>query len=267
MTRALSISSQTAHRTHFLILTLSLFGAIVSSAAAQQYVEALFSTETMRLPDSPGAVAAATSDTPTDTDGQPATPNLPYARPQVRLITQDVKAPPQTAGDKIFMGLRESVTPFSAIGWLFSAGTSHLSDSRPNYGTNSTAFGQRLGAAAVLSSSRDIFRDSVMGPILHQDTRYYRLGRGHKVLDRTLHAVISPVVGRTDSGRTIPNFANLIGTAGAAGLTQTYYPEQNRSGGDVADIFASSLGGSLVGYLFNEFGGEAAALLELVRTK
>jgi len=250
-----------------------LFAAISPSTAAQENVEGQPSTEELlqlpdhsALPDSPGAVATATPDN-SDADSQATTPKPPYARPQVRLITQEVTAPSQTASDKILMGLRESVTPFSILGWFLSAGTSHLSDSRPNYGTNRTAFAQRLGAAATLSSSREILRASVMAPILHQDTRYYRLGRDHKFLDRTVHAVISPVVGRTDSGRTIPNFANLIGTAGAAGLTVTYYPEKNRSAGDVADIFASSLSGSLIGYLFNEFGGEVASLLELVRTK
>jgi hypothetical protein len=165
------------------------------------------------------------------------------------------------------MGLRETVTPYSVLGWFFSAGWAHLIDGSPNYGTNSQAFAQRLGASAALASSRGIFSDSILGPIFHQDTRYYQLGKGHKFINRVIYAGTRPVIGKTDSGRTIPNYAFILATAGSSGLTVTYYPDQNTSGGQVAQTFGTSLGGAAIGALINEFGGDIIQSLHLSRSK
>jgi hypothetical protein len=161
------------------------------------------------------------------------------------------------------MGLREAVTPYSILGWFFSAGWAHLIDGSPNYGTNSTAFAQRLGASAALASSRNIFSDSVLGPLLHQDTRYYQLGKGHNFIHRAIYAGTRTIIGKTDGGRNIPNYAFLLATGGSSGLTVTYYPEQNTTGGEVAETFATSLGGAAIGNLISEFGGDIIQKLHL----
>jgi hypothetical protein len=157
------------------------------------------------------------------------------------------------------------VTPFSMIGWVASAGYSHLIDGIPNYGTNSQAFAQRLGAAAALSASREIFSDSIMAPVFHQDPRYYQLGRGKSIVKRGLYAATRPIIGRTDSGRTIPNFAFISGTAGAAVLTKAYYPPRNQSAGQVFQTFGTSLGSSALGYVLSEFGGDVARILHVTK--
>jgi len=165
------------------------------------------------------------------------------------------------------MGLRDTVTPFSAIGWLFSAGWTHLIDGSPNYGTNSKAFAQRLGAAAALSTSRGIFTDCILGPAFHQDTRYYQLGQNHKFFNRVIYASTRPIIGKTDGGRAIPNYASLIGGAGGAALTFTYYPERNQTGGQVGTTFATGIGSAVLNNLFNEFGGDIIRALNLSRDK
>ena len=227
----------------------------------------------LSLPDSPGAVIASSSnhvpdsvatDTYTDTyfDPPPKT-TLPMALPRMKFISAGQPAPPQTARDKVLLGLRESVTPFSMIGWVTSAGYSHLTDGRPNYGTNSQAFAQRLGAAAALGTSKEIFSDSIMAPVFHQDPRYYQIGHSRGIVKRGLYAATRSIIGRTDSGRTIPNFALFAGTAGAVVLTKAYYPPRNQSAGEVFQAFGSSLGGSALGYLVSEFGGEIASILHI----
>jgi hypothetical protein len=187
------------------------------------------------------------------------------ARPQVKLISANRTAPTQTAGDKVLMGLREAVTPYSVIGWFISAGWAQLIDGSPNYGTNSEAFAKRLGASAALASSRGIFGDSILGPVFHQDTRYYQLGRSHKFINRVIYAGTRTIIGKTDSGRAIPNYAFLIATAGSSGLTVTYYPDRNTSGSQVFQTFATSVGGAALGNLVSEFGGDVIQALHLSR--
>lgn len=272
------ISSQASQVRRYVALTIALIGAMVPFGVAQQAAEAPASREAVltlpdvtALPDSPGAVVASSvGSTPDDDASQGSQSTLPghhVLQPRVKLVPADRTAPPQRVGDKVAMGLREAVTPYSVLGWFFSAGWSHLIDSAPKYGTNSEAFAKRLGAAAALSSSRGIFSDSVMAPILHQDTRYYQLGSGHKFIDRVFYAGTRPIIGKTDGGRSIPNYAFLIATAGSSGLTLTYYPEKSQSGGQVARTFASSLGGAAFGALVNEFGGDIIQSLHLTRNK
>jgi hypothetical protein len=258
-----------------VFLTIALFGAMVPFSMAQQVAEIPASTEAMltlpaapALPDSPGTVLISSSDAMADADAQAAAtsttgPARATVGPHIKLIASDQLAPPQTAGNKVVMGLRDTVTPFSAIGWLFSAGWSHLIDGSPNYGTNSEAFAKRLGAAAALSTSRGVFIDCILGPAFHQDTRYYQLGQDHKFFNRVVYASTRSIIGKTDGGRDIPNYASLIGGAGGAALTLTYYPETNQNGGQVATTFATGIGSAVLSNLFSEFGGDIIRALNL----
>lgn len=185
--------------------------------------------------------------------------------PRIKFVESGKVAPKQQAHDKVMLGLRESVTPFAMLGWISSAGWRQLIDSSPNYGTNGKAFAQRLGAAAALNSSKEIFSDSILATAFHQDPRYYQLGKSHKFIDRALYAATRPVIGRTDSGKAIPNYAYILGTGGAAALTRAYYPERNQTGGQLVQTWATSLGGSAIGSLVSELGGEVIGWLRVGR--
>jgi hypothetical protein len=170
-----------------------------------------------------------------------------------KYIQAGQQVPKLTVGDKALLGLRDSVSTFSAFGWLVSAGYDQLTNSSPNYGTNGTAFAQRLGAAAARDASEEIFSDSILAPVFHQDPRYYRLGPTHKFFPRLVYAGTRPLIGRTDGGKTIPNFAALGGNLAGAALTQAYYPPLNRGTTQVLETFGTSVGGSALGYVVSEF--------------
>ncbi len=171
------LSSQASPARRSVILTLALFGAMVPFTVAQQTAESPASTEALlTLPDS-----SCTSRLPRSSPrqfqqrdaGRPRRLRRPgqwwlpgrLCAPRVKLVAAHQIAPPQTASDKVVMGLREAVTPYSMIGWVFSAGWAQLIDGSPNYGTNSRAFAQRLGASAALAASRGIFTDSILAPV------------------------------------------------------------------------------------------------------
>ncbi len=162
-------------------------------------------------------------------------------------------APPQTVSDKFVGSIKESVSPFSLAGAVISAGYSHLTNGSPNYGTNSPAFAQRLGASVARGASQNIFAEGVMASILREDPRYYQLGSTHTIVQRAVYAGTRPLITRTDSGRKIPNFALLSGYLGAAALTEVYYPEPNKGFSQVMQTYGSSVGGAALGYVVTEF--------------
>jgi hypothetical protein len=155
------------------------------------------------------------------------------------------------------------VTPFSVVGWTFSAGFSQAIDGRPNYGTNGKAFAQRLGASAARNESEGVFSSALMAPIFHEDPRYYEMGRGHPFGRRVLYAATRTVVTRTDDGRATPNYSLFAGNVAGAALTNAYYPQQNRGFGDTAKTFGTSIAGSALGFVITEFYSDALEITHL----
>lgn len=254
----------------FFLSTAPVFAAAMGAVSAD--------TPVSELPDSPGAfvaiseISSSSEDAGTYTappsgassfDQSTAAGNPPVLLPRVKFIPAGRKASQQHVRDKVAMGLRESVTPFSMFAWASSAGWSHLIDGAPNYGVNSDAFAQRLGAAAATGTAKEIFSDAVFASLFHQDPRYYQLGRSHKFLNRAVYAGTRPVIGRTDGGRSIFNYAGVLGTGASAALAQTYYPDENVHPSQVMQSWASGIAGSALGYVISEFGGDIIQALHL----
>ena len=126
--------------------------------------------EVQQAPFASGVVDAPLPDAPEppqqrDQDGKAlmsvaptsTTTNLPVAPMYSRVIPAGMATPQIHKWDKI------NWHPQPLLGdefceLCFSAGWSHLTNGQPNYGTNSEAFGQRLGAAAIRDSSRRFSR-------------------------------------------------------------------------------------------------------------
>src|SRR6202020_987989 len=117
------------------------------------------STASLSLPDSPGFLASIESsssypDFGTTSDASdpvsslaPAHHNKLFSHREI-TIEPGQAVPRLSAQNKVVLGLEQSFTLFSVVGWVTSAGYSQLVNGSPNYGTDSGAFGMRLGATA-----------------------------------------------------------------------------------------------------------------------
>lgn len=180
-------------------------------------------------------------------------PASPVADRFAKYIEPGQTAVKLSGFDKVLLGARHVTSSFAAITWVVSAGYEQLLNSRPNYGETVKGFAQRVGADAARNISEGVFSDSVLAPILHEDPRFYKLGPGHPLNERLRHALLQPIVTRTDAGDRTINFAQIGGTLAGAALTDAYYPSINRTTGATLITFGTSMGGGAVGYLFNEF--------------
>ncbi len=172
-----------------------------------------------------------------------------------------------TVHDKVILGIKENLSPISAAGWVISAGYEQATNGSPNYGQTGKGFAQRLGAAAARSSSENIFQDSVLASVLHEDPRYYKLGSGHNFFTRVIYAGTRPIIGKTDGGRRTINFSDLGGDLAGAALTQAYYPPLNRGVTEVLKTFGGSVGGDAIGFLASEFLSDALHGLHITRSR
>lgn len=211
------------------------------------------------LPDAPGissSVSSATASEPSASlYGMAA---APYRPPQVAPLYHKYIEPGQTAqplatADKVLFGAHQLMSPYLLLTIATAAGYEQAVNGSPNYGTNIGAYGQRLGAAAIRDASQDIFSDSIMAAVLHEDPRYYVMGNRHNAVVRAGYAISRVFVTRSDEGSATPNYSLFSGYAGAAALENAYYPADNHGFTETTKSFAGSLGGVALSNVVREF--------------
>jgi len=213
---------------------------------------------TATLPDAPSANIASSSSSEASPleeaqssfeDGHRTT----TATVQAKFIFPGQIAPHLTATDKVYMGVLHGVSLYSVVGWIVAAEYAQVTNGTPNYGTDTGAYGQRLGAAALRGYSEEMLGTSVLAPILHEDPRYYKMGNRHNVAVRTAYAVTRTIITRNDDGHLTPNFSLVCGNLAGATLTNAYYPDFNRGFNQTLKTFEGSMGGAAFSFFADEF--------------
>ena len=194
-----------------------------------------------------------------------ATSSLPMAPMYSRVIPAGMATPQIHKWDKIELATRDLYSLSSMVDFLASAGYSHVANGQPNYGTDSGAFGQRLGAAAIRDSTQGFLTNGVFAVFLHQDPRYFALGNHYSFGKRVFYAITRPLVTRDSSdGHAVFNSSLVLGQAVGVGLSNLYYPESNRNFHDNIARFGGSMGGSALSFALDEFTSD---LLRAVRLR
>ena len=95
--------------------------------------------------------------------------------------------------------------------------------------------------------------------LLHEDTRFYALGSGHKIAIRALYVISRQAVARTYSGKQTPNIAGLGGKVLTQVVSRTYYPSSATSFGTLATKFGYSVMRDIAFSSIREFYPDVAA--------
>jgi hypothetical protein len=154
--------------------------------------------------------------------------------------------------EKLELSGWEQLQPYSFGTQILAAGWEQLFNSNPKYGTDKAGFGERLGAAFIRQNSQAILSDGVFAAAFRQDPRYYRKGSG-SFMGRIFYSASRVLVTRTDAGNETTNTSQLVGYAGAAALTMTYYPAVSATWSNTAQGYGISLAGAALGNEVHEF--------------
>jgi hypothetical protein len=95
--------------------------------------------------------------------------------------------------------------------------------------------------------------------LLHEDTRYYPLGKGHPIIVRALYVISRQAVARTYGGRQTPNLAGLGGKVLTQVISRYYYPPGATSFGVLATKFGYSAMRDVAFQAIREFYPDIAA--------
>ena len=92
-----------------------------------------------------------------------------------------------------------------------------------------------------------------MPSLLKQDPRYFYKGSGSKP-SRFLYAIANSVICKGDNGHWQANYSNILGSLAAGGISNLYYPPQDRNGvGLTFENAAIGIDATAVANLFQEF--------------
>jgi hypothetical protein len=125
-------------------------------------------------------------------------------------------------------------------------------NSEPEYGQGMKGYAKRYGTSYADAGIGTLMTTSVFPSMLHQDPRYFQLGRG-SVLHRLFYSVSRMVVTRNDDGSHGFNYSEIMGNAVAAGISNTYHPQQERTLSNTASVWGTDIMWDAVSDVAKEF--------------
>jgi len=167
--------------------------------------------------------------------------------------------PPASVSEKWNFFVSETATPLILVAAVPDAIASQLTRSAPLYGKHfwkKDAFLKRFGATLADDVSQNFFADFVLASAFHEDTRYVRKGPSRRMWPRIGYAISRAVITRTDSGDATFNWANVVGCAMSAGLSNAYYPPMSRTPAVGAVNWGTNVAGAGLTNLMPEFGSD-----------
>jgi hypothetical protein len=168
-------------------------------------------------------------------------------------VTYVPDAAPLSPKQKFELAWRWTFDPVTLVLTGAVAGIQQADNVFSGYGQGAQGYGKRYGADFANSASAVFIGSAILPSVLKQDPRYFYKGSG-TVRSRFLYAVAMAVVCKGDSGRWQPNYSNVLGSLAAGGLSNLYYPSQDRHGAGLTfENAAIEIGSSAAANLLEEF--------------
>ena len=162
-------------------------------------------------------------------------------------------AAPLDAKQKFQLAFRTMIDPFT---FVMVAGTAAIEQGQNHfaeYGQGAEGYGKRFGATYADTITGTLIGGAILPALLRQDPRYFYKGTG-SVSSRAGYAIASAVICKGDNGKWQPNYSNVLGSLAAGGISNLYYPDQDRNGaGLTVENATIGLGATAVSNLIQEF--------------
>jgi hypothetical protein len=167
-------------------------------------------------------------------------------------ITDARSLPPLKSREKFRLFVKGTLDPFPFVVYATQAGVEQARNTHAGYGQGAAGYARRFGAALGDGTSARFFSTYLFPSLLRQDPRYFRKGEGSG-WSRAGYCISRAFVTRGDSGRTQPNWSNVLGKFTGAGLSNLYYPREDRGASLTLSRVAISFSYQMLGNLAIEF--------------
>jgi hypothetical protein len=172
--------------------------------------------------------------------------------PNFAAVSADTVLPPLTTREKYSLALQDSVD-YSSFVWAgMLAGQSMALRSYPEFHNGMAGYSRYYWRAFADQASGSFFTEAFVPALTHEDPRYYTLGHGG-FFHRVKYSLSRVVVTRTDSGGRSFNYSEVVGNAMEAGLSNLYYPPEERSLHNTAMNYLAQMEAASINNIIREF--------------
>jgi hypothetical protein len=180
------------------------------------------------------------------------TKRILYIVPNFHSVSADKQLPVESKLDKLKDATSDSFDYSSVIFAGAVAGISQAERSIPEFHQGASGYGRYYWHTFVDQTSENYFVEGFMPILFREDTRYYTLEHG-SAMKRAYYAFSRMWITRTDQGRPTPNFSEIVGAGAAAGVSNLYYPEAERTWTKTGQRWATNIGLDAMTQVFKEF--------------
>ncbi len=194
----------------------------------------------------------APQDKKDDSEGQQSK-RMFYVVPNFAAVSAHTQLPPLSTREKFVLATHDSLTDYSSFTWTAILAAQALAlNSDPELGHGMAGYGRYYWRTFADGVSGTFFTEAIVPAITHEDPRYYTMGQGG-FIRRTGYAISRAFVTKTDSGGTSFNWSEVAGNGLEAGLSNAYYPPQERGLSQTARNFGTQMESAVLNHVFQEF--------------
>jgi len=132
------------------------------------------------------------------------------------------------------------------------AGIQQANNQFSAYGQGAQGYAKRYGASYADVVTNTFIAGAILPSLLKQDPRYFYKGTGSK-RSRILYAIANSVICKGDNGHWQANYSAIFGGLAAGGISNLYYPANDRGAGLTFENEAIGIAGSAAANLLQEF--------------
>ncbi len=162
-------------------------------------------------------------------------------------------AVPLTPKQKFKLAWKTTIDPITILLVGAVAGVEQAQNHFRGYGQGAEGYGKRFGAGYADTVTATFIGGAILPSVLKQDPRYFYKGTG-STRSRALYAIANSVICKGDNRRWQPNYSNVLGNLAAGGISNLYYPADDRNGAGLTfENAAIGIGATAIANLFQEF--------------
>jgi hypothetical protein len=168
-------------------------------------------------------------------------------------VSYAANAVPLNSKQKFELAWRTTIDPVTFVLSGGIAGVQQAQDHFRGYGQGAEGYTKRFGASYADTVTGTFIGSAILPSLLKQDPRYFYKGSG-STRSRILYALANSVITKGDNQHWQPNYSGILGNLAASGISNLYYPAEDRDGATLTfENALIGIGTSAAANLFQEF--------------
>jgi hypothetical protein len=187
-----------------------------------------------------------------DEDEGKQTNRILWVVPNFAAVNANTQLPPLSVKGKFWLATEDTFDYSSFVWTAILSGQDFATKAYPEFGQGMAGYGRYYYHLFIDGVSGSYFTEAIVPSLTHEDPRYYTLGHGG-FFRRAGYALSRVVITKTDSEGQTFNWSEVVGNLCEAGLSNAYYPAEERGARATAINWGTQLESAALNNIAKEF--------------